>query len=113
MSAAAADAWLSVLVKCGHKLVRPRQVVKYDWGETFAMLLDKPELVIISTKYFESEPQQLMDPQQPLDPQAGKDAADVLMAAYRRIVLHPAQTPPEGKELRRDQKLYNDLLGKR
>ena len=26
-SAAAADAWLSVLVKCGHKMIKPRKVV--------------------------------------------------------------------------------------
>ena len=44
MSAAAADAWLSVLVKCGHKLIKTRQVVKCYWRETFAVLLDKLDL---------------------------------------------------------------------
>ncbi len=43
-----------------------------------------------------------------MDSRAQRSASDVLMAASRRIVL----TPPEGKELRKDQKLYNDLLGK-
>ena len=32
------------LVKCGRKLMRPRQVVKCDWGETFALLLDNLDL---------------------------------------------------------------------
>ena len=37
-----------------------------------------------------------------------RNAAEVLMASSRQIVLPAPLTPPEGKELRKDQKMYND-----
>ena len=40
------------------------------------------------------------------------NAFDVLMAASREIVVPSKLTPPEGKQLRKDQQLYNDLLGR-
>jgi len=119
MLAVAADAWLLVLVKCGDELIKPRQVVKCDWGETFAALLDKLDLQEMSVAQVEistnekfndpvhtvpiNAPLSLTDqfkcsfvrfslesgPQQPMDPQAGRNAADLLMAASRRIVLPP------------------------
>ena len=41
----------------------------------------------------------------------GMHAFDVLMAATCERVLPKAIEPPEGKELRSDQRLYNDILG--
>lgn len=55
------------------------------------------------------EPQQQQMEQQS---SGQRNAADILMASSRQVVLPPALIPPEGKELRKDQKLYNDLLGK-
>ena len=40
-----------------------------------------------------------------------RNAFDVLMAATCERVLPKAIEPPEGKELRSDQRLYNDILG--
>ena len=39
------------------------------------------------------------------------NAFEVLMASSRDIVLPNNLSPPEGKELQRDQQLYNDLIG--
>ncbi len=41
-----------------------------------------------------------------------RNAAEVLMASSRKIVLPAPLTPPEGKELRKDQQMYNDILCK-
>ena len=40
-----------------------------------------------------------------------RNAFDVLMAATCERVLPQAVEPPEGKQLRSDQQLYNDVLG--
>ena len=39
------------------------------------------------------------------------NAFNVLMASSRDVVLPPKLSPPDGKELRKDQQLYNNLLG--
>ena len=39
------------------------------------------------------------------------NAFAVLMANSRRVYLPPKLTPPEGKQLRSDQRLQNDLIG--
>ena len=39
------------------------------------------------------------------------NAFDVLMASSRDVVLPPKLSPPDGKELRKDQQLYTILLG--
>ena len=41
-----------------------------------------------------------------------RNAAEVLRASSRQIVLPAPLTPPEGKELRKDQQMYNDILCK-
>ena len=40
------------------------------------------------------------------------ESFDVFMASFHEIVLPSLLTPPEGKELRKDQEMYNDLIGK-
>ena len=41
-----------------------------------------------------------------------RNAAEVLMASARKLVLPAPLMPPEGKELRKDQEMYNDVLCK-
>ena len=41
-----------------------------------------------------------------------RNAAEVLMASSRQIVLPAPLTPPEGKALRKDQQMYNDIFCK-
>ena len=45
-------------------------------------------------------------------PSGERNAFDVLMASSLEIVLPSPLTPPEGKELRKAQQMYNDLIGK-
>ena len=40
-----------------------------------------------------------------------RNAFDILMATTCERVLPKVIEPPEGKELRSDQRLYNDILG--
>ena len=46
--------------------------------------------------------------------ETGRNAFNVLMASSREIIFshHAVLSPPNGKELRKDQELYNDLLGR-
>ena len=45
-------------------------------------------------------------------PSGQKNALDILMASSREVVLPPLLSPPEGKTLRMDQVLHNNLTGK-
>ena len=45
-------------------------------------------------------------------PSGETNAFDALMASSREIVLPSPLTPPEGKEMCKDQQMYNDLIGK-
>ena len=45
-------------------------------------------------------------------PSGERNAFDVLMASSHKILLPSPLTPPERKELRKDQQMYNDLIGK-
>jgi len=111
----------SVLVICRHKLIKPRKVVKCDWGESFVALLDKFDLqqmsvvqVEISTNKRFDDPVHIVPitapfrltnqfkcffvhlslesgPQQAMDPQGGRNA-DVVMVASRKIVIQPAHS---------------------
>ena len=135
-----ANPWLSVMVIANQKLIKPRQIVKCSWDETFAVLLDKldlPETTIVSKIEISGNkphPVHMVPIDAPLNlceqfkcsnvlitvegepcvdqmASSQRNAADVLMEASRRLVLPVALVPPAGKTLRNDQKLYNDLLG--
>ena len=43
---------------------------------------------------------------------AGRNASEVLVASASEIFHPPSFAAPDGKQLRSDQRLYNDLLGK-
>ena len=45
-------------------------------------------------------------------PSGERNAFDVLMDPSHEIVLPSPLTPPEEKELHKDQQMYNDLIGK-
>ena len=134
------SAWLSVLIKRGQEIVKPRTVVKYSWEDTFGSLLDKFDMTEVGIEKVQiAANEKFTDPVHvvPIDApviicdqfkcmhvcisienieripasERRPNAFDVLMASSRDIVLPPKLSPPEGKELRRDQQLYNDLLG--
>ncbi len=42
----------------------------------------------------------------------GRNACEILMANAREIILPPPLAAPDGRQLRSDQRVYNDLLGK-
>ena len=140
---ATSSAWLSILVKRGQDIVKPRTVVKCSWEETFGALFDKldlPETTIEKVQISANE--KFIDPVHvvPIDAPvclcdqfkcmhvcisieaparrmnsrhtSRPNAFDVLMAASREIVVPSKLTPPEGKQLRKDQQLCNDLLGR-
>ena len=44
-------------------------------------------------------------------PSEERNDFDILMASSHKIELPLMLPPPEGKELRKDQQLYNDLIG--
>lgn len=131
------SAWLSVLVKRGQEVIKPRTVVKCCWEDTFGSLLDKLDMTQVSIELSANE--KFTDPVHvvPIDapviicdqfkcmhvcvtiesmerihaPERRPNAFDVLMASSRDVVLPPKLSPPDGKELRKDQQLYNNLLG--
>ena len=41
-----------------------------------------------------------------------RNACEVLMASAREIILPPPLSALDGRQIRSDQRLYNDLLGK-
>ena len=49
-SMATLSAWLSVLVKRGLEIVKPRTVVKYLWEDTFGSLLEKLDVTDVSVE---------------------------------------------------------------
>ncbi len=56
----------------------------------------------------------ILQPQAPVAHTAGtgRNACEVLMANAREIILPPPLAAPDGRQLRSDQRVYNDLLGK-
>ena len=138
---ASSFAWLSVLIKQNLKVIRPRTVVKCSWEDTFGMLLGKLEMqaevtvekveicandkfvdahivpidaLVRLTEQFKCSCVCLSLERDEVSQSSGtrKNAAEVLMASSRQIVLPAPLTPPEGKELRKDQQMYNDILCK-
>lgn len=130
-----------MLVKRGQKVVKPRCVVKCSWEDKFGTLLDQfdgmsectIEKIQISTSAKFTDPVHII----PIDAPSSlcdkfkcchvcisivcvespatssiRSAFDVLMVSSREIVLPSALSPAEGKQLRKDQQFYNDLLGK-
>ena len=49
MKMAIFSVWLSILVRCGQKVIRPRQVVKCEWEGTFG-ILDLQEVSVVKTE---------------------------------------------------------------
>ena len=128
---ASSFAWLSVLIKQNLKTV-----VKCSWEDTFGMLLGKLEMqaevtvekveICANDKFVDAHivpidaPVRLTEQfkcscvclsleSDEVSQSSGtrKNAAEVLMASSRQIVLPAPLTPPEGKELRKDQQMYN------
>ena len=134
------SAWLSVLVKRGQEVIKPRTVVKCSWEDTFGSLLDKLDVTQVSIELIQiAANEKFTDPVHvvPIDApviicdqfkcmhvcitiesmetihasERRPNAFCVLMASSRDVVLPPKLSPPDGKELRKDQQLYNNLLG--
>ena len=132
-------AWLSVLIKQNLKVIRARTVVKCSWEDTFGMLLGKLEMqaevtvekveICANDKFVDTHivpidaPVRLTEQfkhscvclsleRDEVSQSSGtqKNAAEVLMASSWQIVLPAPLTPPEGKELWKDQQMYNDIL---
>ena len=135
-------AYLSVFCKRSETVVHPRTIVKCSWEDTFSEIVSKldkiPEEAVVE-KILISRSEKIVDPvhivsldtpvivceqfgcfnvcivlqpQAAVAPIAGRNASEVLMASAREIVLPPPLAAPDGKQLRGDQRLYNDLLGK-
>ena len=134
---ATACVWLSVIVKSGHRIVKERTVVKCSWTDKFQDLYEGHNITRVEI----SKDDKFMDPMVvPLDAPISicsqfqcsyacifvesdpprttgsigantNSAFDVMMTASCQIGLPSEITPPSGKELRKDQLLYNDLLG--
>ena len=138
---AASFAWLSVILKRGLHVVKNRTIVKASWEESLGALVEKvgsefaheviARIVIAKSEefidthdiandapvsvcqlfkcnhvcvYLENEAR---EPQAPV-----RNAFCVLMASSQELVLPRKLSPPEGKELRADQRLHNDVLGR-
>lgn len=138
---AGSSAWLSVIVKRGQQIVKDRTIFQCAWEDTFGSLLLKfgSELeaetinqVVISKneKYLDPCHKVPIDAPVSLCDQFGclfvclylsemqttgvvptRTIASVLMESSRELVLPDPATPAEGKPLRADQKLRNDVLG--
>ena len=134
-------AWLSVLIKQNLKVIRPRTVVKCSWEDTFGMLLGKLEMqaevtvekveICANDKFVDAHivpidaPVRLTEQfkcsyvclsleRDEVSQSSGtrRNAAEVLMASSWQIVLPAPLIPPEGKELWKNQQMYNDILCK-
>ena len=137
---ASSFAWVSVLVKRGMKVVKERTILKCNWSDTFGELLPKlneefavatvAKIVISNSEKFVDpchvvpldSPIQLCDEFQckyvcfhldcePASSSQSRDVFNVLMANSQEVVLPQPLHAPEGRELKADQRLYNDLIG--
>ena len=132
--------WVSVTVKCGGEVVQARQVVQCARECSFASMLPKIdpqyEEETISHVHISKE-ESFVDPHvvpltapvllceqfgclhaciflkrdMEVEPPT-RTVASVLMEASHERVLPDFISAPEGKSLRADQILYNDLIGK-
>ena len=138
---AASFAWLSVLLKRGLHVIKNRTIVKASWEESFGALVEKvgsefaqehiARIVIAKSEKFVETHEVAIDAPVSvcqmfncnhvciyLENEAREsqvpvtNAFSVLMASSQELVLPPRLSPPEGKELRADQRLYNDVLGR-
>ena len=89
-----------ILISKSEKIIDPAHTVS----------LDTP--VIICEQFGCFNVCVILQPQVAVARMAGRNASEVLMASAREIVLPPSLAAPDGKQLRSDQRLYNDLLGK-
>ena len=136
---ASSFAWVSVTVKWRHEVVTARQVVQTPWESSFASLLPKidPKLEEETISHVHiSKKENFLDPHVvpvtapvSLCEQFGcmhvciflkrdkevslptRTVASVLMEASHQRVLPDLIPIPEGRSLRADQVLYNDLIG--
>ena len=124
-------AWLSVLLKRNHQVLRPWTVVKCSCENTFGMLLgkfDMTEVTIEKVEIYTNE--KFLDAHiVPIDGPVSlaeqfkchyvsqssdilRVAAKVLMDSSQQVVFLAPVTTPEGKKLRNNHKMYNDILCK-
>ena len=138
---AASFAWLSVILKRGLHVVKNRTIVKASWEESFGALVEKvgtefaheiiAKIVIAKSEKFMDTHEVTIDAlvsvcqvfncnhvciyleNEAKEPQAPvRNAFCVLMASSQELVLPPKLFPPDGKELRADQRLHNDVIGR-
>ena len=137
---AGSSAWLSVIVKRGQQIVKDRTIFKCAWEDTFGSLLLKfgseleaktiNQVAILNEKYLDPCRNMPIDAPVSLCDQFSclfvclylsemqttglvptRTIASVLMESSQELVLPDPATPAEGKPLRADQKLRNDVLG--
>ena len=137
---ATACVWLSVVVKSGHRVVRERTAVKSACSDKFQDLYDDHPVVRVEISkddrfmdpmvvpldasvsicvhfqcsyvclFGENLESNSPSPRGSIDINT-KNAFDVLMSASCEMGLPSEVKPPPGEEIRKDQLLYNDLLG--
>ena len=132
-------AWISVTVKSCQEFITARQVVQCSWDSSFGSLLAKidPKLERETVSHIHiSKQENFLDPHNvpvtaPVslceqfncrhvciylkrDTEAQpptRTVASVLMDASRERVLPALISVPEGRSLRADQRLHNDIIG--
>ena len=137
---AVSSAWLSVLVKRAETVIKPREILQCSWTDSFASLLlkygsdlqsERISHVVIALNEKFVDPCHRVPADAPLSLcdqfscrnvcvylettnvslTAERTIASVLMERSREIMLPAVLTPPEGRTLRADQRLHNDILG--
>ena len=134
------SAWLSVVIQRAETVIKPREILKCSWTDTFGSLLlkygsdlqsEKISHVVIAKNEKFIDPCHRVPADAPLSlcdqfgcmnvciylenmsvsPTAERTIASVLMERSREIVLPQFLAPSEGRNLRDDQRLRNDIVG--
>ena len=138
--ASCTSAWLSVIVKKAERVVKGREILKCSWEDTYGSLLLKLRMEKETISYIViSRTEKFCDPchKVPVDAPVilceqfncmhvciyleaeastvtppARTVNSVLMENSLQIVLPNSVVVPEGRPLRADQRLRNDLISK-
>ena len=114
-------AWVSVVVKRREHVIKEREILKCSWEDSFSSLLLKfgnddllqPDAPITLCDSFGCINVCIYLVEQCMETMPSQaNGLSVLMKNSHEIVLPKPISAPEGKPLRADQRLHNDILGK-